>query len=74
MLFLEGLKVEGATVAWIRCVEISRLAFWHDSRSSRRNIQVDPWQWNPEDIGLACFRVFDRLSFNGSSLSGNEEL
>eukprot|EP00959_Pyramimonas_sp_CCMP1952_P193974 4056171-Pyramimonas_sp.AAC.1 len=29
------------------------MAFWHDSRSPRRNGQVDPWNWNPENNVLA---------------------
>eukprot|EP00959_Pyramimonas_sp_CCMP1952_P179251 3747464-Pyramimonas_sp.AAC.1 len=40
------------------------MAFWHDSGSSRRNCQVDPWRWNPENNVLLCFMVFKRLSSN----------
>eukprot|EP00959_Pyramimonas_sp_CCMP1952_P435432 9117711-Pyramimonas_sp.AAC.1 len=38
------------------------MAFWHNSGSSRRNNEVDPWRWNPENNVVACFRVFKRLS------------
>eukprot|EP00959_Pyramimonas_sp_CCMP1952_P309019 6466816-Pyramimonas_sp.AAC.1 len=34
------------------------MSFWHDSGSSKRSSQVDPWRWNPEVDALACFRVF----------------
>eukprot|EP00959_Pyramimonas_sp_CCMP1952_P043454 908760-Pyramimonas_sp.AAC.1 len=53
---------EGAAVTLIRGVKIAGMAFWHDSGSSRRNSQVDPWRWNSENHVLACFRVFKRLS------------
>eukprot|EP00959_Pyramimonas_sp_CCMP1952_P396385 8305037-Pyramimonas_sp.AAC.1 len=49
---------------FIRDVEVPRMAFWHDSGSSKRNNQVDPWRWNPEYKCLACLRVFERLSSN----------
>eukprot|EP00959_Pyramimonas_sp_CCMP1952_P004963 103949-Pyramimonas_sp.AAC.1 len=39
----------GATVTLIRGVEVPGMAFWHDSVPSRRNSQVDPWRWNPEN-------------------------
>eukprot|EP00959_Pyramimonas_sp_CCMP1952_P438750 9185723-Pyramimonas_sp.AAC.1 len=39
----------GATVTSVHCVEVLRMAFWHDSGSSRRISQVDPWHWNPEN-------------------------
>eukprot|EP00959_Pyramimonas_sp_CCMP1952_P185309 3874776-Pyramimonas_sp.AAC.1 len=55
------LDYEGATVTLIRCEEVPGLALWHHSGSSRRNSQVDPWRWNPENNVLACFRVFNRL-------------
>eukprot|EP00959_Pyramimonas_sp_CCMP1952_P097894 2045844-Pyramimonas_sp.AAC.1 len=45
-------------------VEVLGMAFWHDSGSSRRNSQVDPWRWNPENNVLACFRVFKRALSN----------
>eukprot|EP00959_Pyramimonas_sp_CCMP1952_P303000 6339924-Pyramimonas_sp.AAC.1 len=54
----------GATVTLVRGVEIPRLVFWHDPRSSRRKSQVDPWRWNPENNVFVCFRVFKRLSSN----------
>eukprot|EP00959_Pyramimonas_sp_CCMP1952_P436291 9136098-Pyramimonas_sp.AAC.1 len=54
----------GATITLIRGVaEVPIMAFWRVSGSSRRNSQVDPWRWNPENV-LACFRVFKRLSSN----------
>eukprot|EP00959_Pyramimonas_sp_CCMP1952_P344257 7210259-Pyramimonas_sp.AAC.1 len=39
---------EGAAVTLIRGVDVPRVAFWHDSGSSRRNCQVDSWRWSPE--------------------------
>eukprot|EP00959_Pyramimonas_sp_CCMP1952_P149655 3131077-Pyramimonas_sp.AAC.1 len=48
----------------IGCVEVPRKAFWHDSRSSRRSSQADPWRWHPENKVLACFKVFKRWSSN----------
>eukprot|EP00959_Pyramimonas_sp_CCMP1952_P456397 9473102-Pyramimonas_sp.AAC.1 len=40
------------------------MALWHDSVSSRRNSQADPWRRNPENNVLACFRDFKRVSSN----------
>eukprot|EP00959_Pyramimonas_sp_CCMP1952_P457989 9475879-Pyramimonas_sp.AAC.1 len=40
------------------------MATQHDSGSSRRNDQDNPWRWNPGNNVLACFRVFKRLSSN----------
>eukprot|EP00959_Pyramimonas_sp_CCMP1952_P023889 500861-Pyramimonas_sp.AAC.1 len=57
----EANSFEGATVTLTRGVAIPGMAFWHDSRSSRRNNQADPWRW--ENV-LACFTVFKRLSSN----------
>eukprot|EP00959_Pyramimonas_sp_CCMP1952_P021510 453530-Pyramimonas_sp.AAC.1 len=54
----------GATITLVLCVEFLGMAFWHDSRSSGRNNQVDPWRWNPESNVLRCFRVFKRMSSN----------
>eukprot|EP00959_Pyramimonas_sp_CCMP1952_P321238 6722388-Pyramimonas_sp.AAC.1 len=51
---------EGATVTLVRGVEIPGTAFWHDSGSSTRSSQVDPWRWSPE----THVRVFKRLSSN----------
>eukprot|EP00959_Pyramimonas_sp_CCMP1952_P219850 4596731-Pyramimonas_sp.AAC.1 len=50
----------GATITLVLCVEILRVAFWHDSKSPRCNTQVDPWHWNPGNPVLAYFRVFKR--------------
>eukprot|EP00959_Pyramimonas_sp_CCMP1952_P018720 395567-Pyramimonas_sp.AAC.1 len=47
-----------------RGVEVPGMAFWHDPGSSRRNSQVDPWCWNPENTVLACCRVVKELSSN----------
>eukprot|EP00959_Pyramimonas_sp_CCMP1952_P409269 8577327-Pyramimonas_sp.AAC.1 len=55
---------EGKPATLVRGFELPRIAFWHDSESSGRNSQVDPWRWTPEINGLACFRVFKRLSSN----------
>eukprot|EP00959_Pyramimonas_sp_CCMP1952_P177756 3715350-Pyramimonas_sp.AAC.1 len=40
------------------------MASWHDSGSSRRNGQVSPWRWSPENGVLGCVRVFKWLSPN----------
>eukprot|EP00959_Pyramimonas_sp_CCMP1952_P172732 3609451-Pyramimonas_sp.AAC.1 len=49
-----------ATVTCVLCVKVLGMAFWHDSVSSRRNNQDDPWGWNPKNNALAFFRVFKR--------------
>eukprot|EP00959_Pyramimonas_sp_CCMP1952_P081620 1705109-Pyramimonas_sp.AAC.1 len=54
----------GAAVTLILCVEVLGMGFWHDSGSSRRNSQVDPVRWNPENNVLACSRLFRRVSSN----------
>eukprot|EP00959_Pyramimonas_sp_CCMP1952_P108391 2266361-Pyramimonas_sp.AAC.1 len=41
---------EAVIVTLSRGVEVPGMAFWHDSRSSRRNCQVDRWRWSPENI------------------------
>eukprot|EP00959_Pyramimonas_sp_CCMP1952_P449857 9419295-Pyramimonas_sp.AAC.1 len=53
----------------IRGVEVPRMVFWHDSRSSRRNNQVDAWSWSLENGVLAS-----AVSQQGSSLSAYEHM
>eukprot|EP00959_Pyramimonas_sp_CCMP1952_P119997 2508960-Pyramimonas_sp.AAC.1 len=60
---------EGATVTLIRGVEVPGMAFRHDSGSSRRNSQVDPWRGNPKNNVRACFRIFKRLCSNEAAPS-----
>eukprot|EP00959_Pyramimonas_sp_CCMP1952_P058563 1222950-Pyramimonas_sp.AAC.1 len=54
----------GATVTLIRGAEVPGLAFRYESGSPRRNSQVDPWRWNPENNFDARFSVFKWLSSN----------
>eukprot|EP00959_Pyramimonas_sp_CCMP1952_P030952 649158-Pyramimonas_sp.AAC.1 len=46
----------GATATLIRGAEFPGMPFGHDSRSPRRNSQVDPWRWSPENNVVACFK------------------
>eukprot|EP00959_Pyramimonas_sp_CCMP1952_P249873 5223708-Pyramimonas_sp.AAC.1 len=54
----------GATFVLLRCVEIPQMAFWHDSRSSRRSGQVDTWRENPGNNAWARFGIFKLLPSN----------
>eukprot|EP00959_Pyramimonas_sp_CCMP1952_P433111 9069500-Pyramimonas_sp.AAC.1 len=40
MCFGKSQDYEGATVTWVRGVDVPGIAFWHDSGRSRRNIQL----------------------------------
>eukprot|EP00959_Pyramimonas_sp_CCMP1952_P409120 8574013-Pyramimonas_sp.AAC.1 len=59
----------GARVMLVCFVEVPGMVGWLDSGLSRRNSQVVPWRWNPENDVLACFRVFKRLSSEETVLS-----
>eukprot|EP00959_Pyramimonas_sp_CCMP1952_P459697 9478666-Pyramimonas_sp.AAC.1 len=58
MVFERAQDSEVATVALTRGAEVPGMVFWRDSGSSRRDSQIDPWRWNPEDGVSACCRVF----------------
>eukprot|EP00959_Pyramimonas_sp_CCMP1952_P213095 4458568-Pyramimonas_sp.AAC.1 len=50
---------------------VPRMAFWHDSGSSRRNKQVDPWQSREQCFGM--LQTLQTVDFRrGSSLSVDE--
>eukprot|EP00959_Pyramimonas_sp_CCMP1952_P275910 5766972-Pyramimonas_sp.AAC.1 len=55
---------EGAPIMLARGVQIPRMVFRHDSGSSKRNGQVDPWRWNPENNVLTCLKVFKQFFSN----------
>eukprot|EP00959_Pyramimonas_sp_CCMP1952_P096272 2012904-Pyramimonas_sp.AAC.1 len=50
--FIHFARVSRIPTINLRCFaifEIPRTAFSHDPGSSRRNRQVDPWRWTPEN-------------------------
>eukprot|EP00959_Pyramimonas_sp_CCMP1952_P246290 5147731-Pyramimonas_sp.AAC.1 len=65
-------------VARVPIINVPELIAWKDSGlcgcnsyigSSRRNSQVDPWRWSPENNVLARCRVFTRVTYNEAASS-----